>query len=60
MKYLLFTGMAVGSLALIRMPSPCCDDGDQAQAPVVSTTRPAKAAVTYHVIGMKKTKSGAT
>ena len=60
MKYLLLAGLALGSLELIRMPSPCCDDGDQAQAPVGSTSRPAKAVITYHVIGMKKTKSGAT
>ena len=60
MRYLLLGGMAVGSLALIRMPSPGSDVGDQARAPVGSTSRPAKAAITYHVIGMKKTKSGAT
>ncbi len=60
MKCFLLAGMAVGSLALIRMHSPGCGDGDQARAPVGSTSRPAKAAITYRVIGMKKTKSGTT
>ncbi len=60
MRSFLLAGLAVGSLALIRMPSPCCNDGDRAQVPVGSTSRPDTAAITYHVIGMKKTKSGAT
>ncbi len=60
MQFVLLAGLAVGSLVLIRMPSLCCDVGDQARAPVGSTSRPAKAAITYRVIGMKKTKSGAT
>lgn len=60
MQFVLLAGLAVGSLVLIGMPSLCCGDGDRAQTPVGSTSRPAKTAITYHVIGIKKTKSGAT
>ena len=59
MKYFLLAGMAVGSLALIRMPWPCFGDDDQRPAAVDATTRPATATITYHVMGMRRTKSGA-
>ena len=58
MKLLLFLELALGSQAMTTPPLTAFDDGQQRKE--IAMSRPAPARVTYHVIGMKKTKSGAT
>ena len=57
MKTLLFVSMALCSQAVTAPPAGVSSDDSHNRGPV--TSRPA-AVVTYRVIGLKKTKSGAT
>ncbi len=57
MKSLLLVSMAICSQAVTKLPGGASSDDSQKRGPV--TSRPA-AVVTYRVIGLMKTKSGAT
>lgn len=58
MKLLLLIELTIGWQALMMTPLTAFDD-DQPQKGI-AMSRPAVARVTYQVIGMMKTKSGAT
>ena len=57
MKSLLLISMAFCPQLVVELPAGVSSDDSQKHGQV--TNRPA-AVVTYHVIGLKKTKSGAT
>ena len=57
MKSLLLISMALCPQAVTKLPAGASSDDSQNRGPV--TSRPA-AVVTYRVIGLMKTKSGAT
>ena len=60
MKRLAMIEMAAGLTILLAPAALCGLTVDESVRQNAATSRPATASVTFHVLGMKKTKSGAT
>jgi|GEM_PF-6106882 len=60
LKYSLVAVLMVGSAALVGFPRPCCPVGSGPTQGRIDNSGDPLATVTFHVLGLKKTKSGAT